>query len=222
MATWTSLVMLLSIHLAMNHAAVRAVSMHTLNRQRANIVISTMIQQGTVLNPVEVSLRERIFEWDGALRWEEAQVIAKARIGISLQEFMTNLGRSHDATGSVVDAPVSLERLTDLFRLEDYILWYDTSRRQALIMLKDGTTPISQLKAWAHALMTAHNSNCGHAIGARTKVEASMLGQLETTLMELSHRWPRDLAALKAAGWDLGSTSLETTSATRISLVKDR
>ena len=213
--------MLLSIHLAMNHAAVRAVSMHTLNRQRANIVISTMLQQETVLEPVEVSLRERIFEWDGALRWEEARVIAKARIGISLQEFMTNLGRNHDATGPVLDAPVGLEQLAALFRLEDYILWYDASRRQALIMLKVGATPASQLKAWTHALMTAHNFNCEHTVGAESKVEASMLGRLETTLTELSVRWAQDLTALKAAGWDLGNASLETTSATRISLPED-
>ena len=213
--------MLLSIHLAMNHAAVRAVSMHTLNRQRANIVISTMLQQGTVLKPVDVSLRERIFEWDGALRWEEAHVIAKAKIGISLQEFMANLGRFHDATGSMLDAPVSLEQLAEVFRIEDYILWYDASRRQALIMLKDGATATSQLKAWTHALMTAHNFNYGHAIGATSKVEVSMLGRLETSLTELSVRWSHDLTALKAAGWDLDNASLETTSATRISLLTD-
>lgn len=34
LATWSCLVLLLSIHLAMNRAAVKSVSMHSLNRQR--------------------------------------------------------------------------------------------------------------------------------------------------------------------------------------------
>ncbi|PLN84199.1 DUF647-domain-containing protein [Aspergillus taichungensis] len=42
-ATWISLVTLLTVHLGMNYAAVRAVQMTSLNRQRANIVFSTLL-----------------------------------------------------------------------------------------------------------------------------------------------------------------------------------
>ncbi|KAL4990539.1 vitamin B6 photo-protection and homoeostasis-domain-containing protein [Aspergillus falconensis] len=42
-ATWFTLVFLLSMHLSLNYAAVRSVQMTTLNRQRANIVFSTLL-----------------------------------------------------------------------------------------------------------------------------------------------------------------------------------
>ncbi|TKA67954.1 hypothetical protein B0A49_07548 [Cryomyces minteri] len=68
LATWSTLLLLLSIHLATNHAAVRAVSMRTLNRQRANLVFSHLIEDDEVLTPEEVSKKERIFDWDGVLK----------------------------------------------------------------------------------------------------------------------------------------------------------
>ncbi|KAL4961429.1 RUS1 family protein [Aspergillus stella-maris] len=42
-ATWITLILLLSLHLSLNYAAVRSVQMTTLNRQRANIVFSTLL-----------------------------------------------------------------------------------------------------------------------------------------------------------------------------------
>ncbi|KAL4821626.1 vitamin B6 photo-protection and homoeostasis-domain-containing protein [Aspergillus spinulosporus] len=42
-ATWLTLIFLLSMHLSLNYAAVRSVQMTTLNRQRANIVFSTLL-----------------------------------------------------------------------------------------------------------------------------------------------------------------------------------
>ncbi|KAL4776250.1 vitamin B6 photo-protection and homoeostasis-domain-containing protein [Aspergillus nidulans var. acristatus] len=42
-ATWLTLVFLVSMHLSLNYAAVRSVQMTTLNRQRANIVFSTLL-----------------------------------------------------------------------------------------------------------------------------------------------------------------------------------
>ncbi|KAJ5625951.1 hypothetical protein N7510_002260 [Penicillium lagena] len=41
--TWAALLFLLGLHLSMNYAAVRAVQMTSLNRQRANIVFSTLL-----------------------------------------------------------------------------------------------------------------------------------------------------------------------------------
>ncbi|KAL2013795.1 hypothetical protein VTN00DRAFT_1320 [Thermoascus crustaceus] len=43
LATWTALICLLTLHLATNYAAVRAVHMTSLNRQRANIVFSALL-----------------------------------------------------------------------------------------------------------------------------------------------------------------------------------
>ncbi|KAF7620013.1 hypothetical protein AFLA_001631 [Aspergillus flavus NRRL3357] len=101
-ATWISLVMLLTMHLSLNYAAVRSVQMTSLNRQRANIVFSTLLNSDTDLDianfnpthethptpkhskatqsqkqwqiptPAQVSKQEKIFETDGILRWVSA------------------------------------------------------------------------------------------------------------------------------------------------------
>ena len=44
-ATWTAMIILLAIHLGTNYLAVRAVCMQTLNRQRANLVFSGLLEQ---------------------------------------------------------------------------------------------------------------------------------------------------------------------------------
>ncbi|KAI2919733.1 hypothetical protein CBS63078_2830 [Aspergillus niger] len=95
--TWICLLMLQALHLSLNYAAVRSVQMTSLNRQRANIVFSTLLntdpdltrllhpepskQQQTpaqhshqppswkTLTPAQVSKKEKIFETDGILRW---------------------------------------------------------------------------------------------------------------------------------------------------------
>lgn len=201
----------------MNHAAVRAVSMHTLNRQRANLVFSTMVARSRVLKPVEVAARERIFERDGALRWEGTQVIATARIGVTLGELVAHLGSRHSVTRSIGDPSIDLERLVELYDQEDYIAWYDSSSRTAVIVLKEGAKPTSQLKSWAHVLLTAHNLAGGDATSAASTEEAT-LQQLKATLTTLSDHWDQHLTSLKAAGWDLDNASLETTSSSRIHL----
>ena len=58
--TWTVLILLLSIHLETNRRAVRAVSMRTLNRQRATMVYHHL-KRGHVPTPKDVSAEERIF-----------------------------------------------------------------------------------------------------------------------------------------------------------------
>ncbi|KAA8644837.1 RUS1 family protein [Aspergillus tanneri] len=96
-ATWIVLILLLTLHLALNYAAVRSVQMTSLNKQRANIVFSALFDSDPgftidgfdsnyptegrekeiehvqakwcTLSPAEVAKRERIFEMDGRLKW---------------------------------------------------------------------------------------------------------------------------------------------------------
>src|ERR1700709_848660 len=92
-ATWTALIALLAIHLGTNYLAVKAVSMRTLNRQRANLVFSTFLEDSKSIHkeqslkalptPEEISLRERIFERDGVLRWKGSEIIGYCEIGVS-------------------------------------------------------------------------------------------------------------------------------------------
>ncbi|MCJ1434915.1 hypothetical protein MMC27_004285 [Xylographa pallens] len=204
MATWSWLILLLSIHLAMNHAAVRAVSMHTLNRQRANIVISTMLDQHKALTPDEVSLQERIFERDGVLRWRGTRVIGKAKIGVSLQSVVGFLGPPHNVTGSVRHPSVDLERLVGIFQDEDYLLWYERSCHLAMIVLKSKAPPQSQLKAWSHALLMAQLHASEDSASANPQsMDEETLQRLQETLTEISIRWGQSLIALEQCGWDL-------------------
>ncbi|RHZ62643.1 RUS1 family protein [Aspergillus thermomutatus] len=59
-ATWTSLLLLLTVHLGMNYAAVRAVQMTSLNRQRANIVFSTLLESDPALDLHSLGLSREI------------------------------------------------------------------------------------------------------------------------------------------------------------------
>ncbi|KAJ0420650.1 DUF647 domain protein [Aspergillus carlsbadensis] len=96
-ATWFTLLALLTLHLSLNYTAVRAVQMTTLNRQRANIVFSSMLSsdpdfallssdqsqdQHNYAEPgdqterhlhipslAQVSRQERIFDASGTLKW---------------------------------------------------------------------------------------------------------------------------------------------------------
>ena len=219
LATWSCLILLLSIHLAMNHAAVRAVSMHTLNRQRANIVISTMFDVNKTLTPDEVSVQERIFESDGALRWRGTDRIGTAIIGVSLQSMIISLGHPHQVTGAIRSASIDLERLVSVFQDEEYLLWYERSRRLAMIVIKGEASPQSQLKAWSHALLMAHGHASEDAASAkRNSMDEETLQRLQETLKEISLHWKESLMELEESGWDLSTASLETTSSTRIRL----
>lgn len=212
-ATWSCLVLLLSTHLAMNRAAVRAVSMHSLNRQRANIVFSTFLDRDEILTPEEVSDQERIFEWDGVLRWRCSAPIANAKIGIPLQSLTSSWEPAHASTGSIRDTDLLLMKVVKAFSQEEYLLWYDVSNKVALIVLKDGASSRSQLKAWALGLWVAHRFNQQDATSAPADKSFDLL---ESTLVDLSNRWKKCIERLEAAGWDVDVANLETTSGSRI------
>ena len=214
-ATWSCLILLLSLHLAMNHAAVRAVSMHTINRQRANILFSAFMDHDKVLNPEQVSGQERIFEWDGVLRWKGSTAFAKARIGVSLQTLLSSMAPLHASTGSTSDPNWRLTKLFEAFAREQYLLWYEVRCRVAYIVLKSEATPSDSLKAWTQALVVAHRLDINHqyATGAR---DDQIFEILETTLVDHSKQWEHLIERLVTAGWDVDVSNLETVSGTRI------
>ena len=200
----------------MNHAAVKVISMHTINRQRANILLSTFLEDGTVLTPEEVSNKERIFEW-GLLRWRGSTAFAKARIGVSLQTLLRSLAPPHaaSATRSTRDADWHLTKLLKVFAPEQHLLWYDVHRQVAYIVLKTDTTPLLSLKAWSQALMVAHRLHHGNeqATGAR---DDQVFEALESTLVNLTKQWDHIVERLITAGWDVNAANLETQSGSRV------
>lgn len=195
----------------MNHAAVRAVSMRSLNRQRANIVLSHLIAHDKVLMPQQVSRRERIFERDGVLRWSDDQILGFCRIGVSLEEFVTR--RSISGEGSA--GAKLLARLLDLYKDEGYILSFDPTTTTVHIALKRNSSVQIHFKAWCHGLLLAKqmsklredNTNIDTDVVFRSI--ARTLGRTKKVFDEYIQR-------LRESGWDLDISALETHSGTRL------
>jgi hypothetical protein len=195
--------------------------MRTLNRQRANLVLSDYFDRrhgqeqiiGKLLTPNEVSSQERIFERDGVLRWRGGNVLGYCEIGVSLRRILDLIGTADQSTGSYkFPETQSSARLLEEFRDDDYIMWYDDSRKTFLIVLKATSNTITQLHAWLHALLLAK------ALFGRDFTKGdSILDAIIQSHVELRRLNTRSLyERLPAAGWDVETGALETRSGTRI------
>ena len=210
--------MLLSIHLAMNRAAVRAVSMTSLNRQRANLVASEYLSKEKVLTPQDVSARERIFEWDGVLRWKGAAPIGRAMIGGSIGDLLLKPQQAQattTVTGAIRDGNLLAEML-EAYRAEGYVMWYHVKTRMAHICLKGQSSPQDQIKAWMHALWTAYRHQQDPLPVAASTGE--QLRFLKEVLDDLNGSWDVMMQRLGSAGWDVKVSSIETASGVRFHL----
>lgn len=154
LATWLSLFILLFIHLGTNYLAVRAVSMRTINRQRANIVYSQYLDSispsapfripeapkpawgnsqsasygPAIPLPDAISRKERIFERDGVLRRYGLTIMGHCSVGVPLSTILDTLSRPNPVTGSYrySNSPKapSLPALLSLYEEESYILHF--------------------------------------------------------------------------------------------------
>jgi hypothetical protein len=239
-ATWFTLLFLLAVHLMMNHAAVRAVKMRSLNRQRANMLFSSLVEHDRVLTPEIVSERELIFErhGGGVFRWMSEVVMGHCDFGVSLQTLLQSLPKSHRiaTSGSTRLEAVDLSTLTSLFRNEQYILWYQIctpqwyenqgAQTKILVVLKQGVTPESQLRAWYHALLLARrlssiprvkNLMAQETHTVLNSNQDELLSHVASTLKLASRTFDQYARRLRAAGWNLDISVLETRSGSRIS-----
>ncbi|KAF1960196.1 DUF647-domain-containing protein [Byssothecium circinans] len=215
MATWSTLIALLAIHLATNYAAVKSVSMCSLNRQRANIVLSNILETGRTLTPTHVSQKERIFERDGVLRWADDRVIGHCSIGVPMQTLLCRVGLRQKQTGSVDLQAIKLSDLLRIYRNQAFVLW--TSPAGTVIVLKHGCTPIDQLKAWTQALLLAQRARVRPSDRMTENDTASdPLADLKSTLNETGKIVDAHEARLRDAGWDLNAAVLETRAGKRI------
>lgn len=175
------MMLLLSIHLGTNYLAVRSVAMRTLNRQRANILLSRYILacelsdikqsqrvlpveqhkftgpaiRQLVLNPRAVSASERIFERDGVLRWCGGPIIGKCRIGVDIKTILNSIQRHNTASSSYRHMQIGL---IDLMSISKYIIWWDIKQDTILIALNkqySHAEPWLKIVAWLHALQFA-------------------------------------------------------------------
>ncbi|KAL1304812.1 hypothetical protein AAFC00_003740 [Neodothiora populina] len=203
-ATWLTLSLLLSAHLWLNHKAVRAVVMKSLNRQRATIVLSHYFAFGIVLSPVEVSKKERIFANGSIVRDFNNSMVGRCKICTTPMELLSKLGQFSANGQSVTVRKKELLTLLKQCQNEKYIMHtIETEEIVAYILLKVGCTSRDQLQAWYCALLDLH---CRARPEAFKKWE-SLLSARALLSEKLLH-----------AGWDLDSTTLQTQPSCRISV----
>jgi hypothetical protein len=216
---------------------VRAVSMRTINRQRANLIMSHALdhlsknqnqdmdvhKQISVLSPEEVSLQERIFERDGVLRWRGGPVLGWCRIGVPLRDILACLALAtksgtYKSTSTSDAGNVTLEQLLAVYGAQGYIMWYDRARKTCLVVLKEGTQSIVQLDAWMHALLFVKDIQSAGKEGKELGDDEAVLGRLKRTLEQVVS-WRKEAGfygVLEEVGWDLEVGAMETRSGTRI------
>jgi hypothetical protein len=215
-ATWTWLLMLLAVHLSTNYAAVRSVTMRTLNRQRANIVFSALMEGGKALTPEDAAKQEFIFEKDGILRWQGGKVLGTCQIGPAFRDILQGIGgQVASPTGSVKHLSISLSSLLDVFVSEQYVLWFNPDTKTAVIALKDRATTISQLKAWSHALRMAWKFSEAKMEKMDVNPQA-IIKMLKETQRTHNNTFDRHLKQLEDAGWNTFTAALETMPGRRI------
>ena len=230
-ATWTTLMLLLSIHLGMNYRAVRAVSMRSLNRQRANIVFAHLQAHDKVLTPSQVSQKERVFERDGAMRSITGDVMGWCRIGVSFRQLVESIDGGSVSSGSNASIKVGsdfLNRLLDIFKPDRarYIIWVDVEASRCWIVLRQGLTVCEQIKAWYTAFVAMRQlltENGQHVTRntISTRVERDQtadrtLKTLERVHTDVQVHFNMIEQRLRQAGWDLETAALETHSGTRV------
>jgi hypothetical protein len=229
MATWATLIALLSVHLATNYAAVKAVSMTSLNRQRANIVFSHLLDTDNprVLSPKEVSEQERVFEGDGVLRCGET-VLGHCNIGVSLQALLGGITLTrHTTTRAFKDLPMKLSNILQVFADEGYVLWlHESHMRQVLIVLKKDCTALDQLKAWLHAVilvrLRSQNPPSASLKGEHVGVEVQQFSDLIHTLQQTNEVFKKYSPALRSLGWNLNTAALETRAGVRALIYRSK
>ncbi|PBP19045.1 DUF647 domain-containing protein [Diplocarpon rosae] len=235
--TWIALTLLLAVHLGTNYLAVRAVCMRTLNRQRANLAFSHILQQlsdaeqrakdksptpssGPINfpdalvypTPEEIKLKERVFERDGVLRWNGGQVLGYCKLGVSLQTLLKCFSKSNQTTGSTVSAADHLTELCEIFSGSEFLVWFDEPRKTFLVVLKDGSVARAQLSAWMFALSFARRGK---------SKKQSVMDALKETLAYMNCVQPEIFRRLEEHAWDLERPALETKSGVRIRVRKD-
>jgi hypothetical protein len=203
-------------------------------------LFSTLVEQGKVLTPKDVSEMEVVFErrGGGVFRWMSGAVMGHCDFGASLQDLLQSLPQSfrNDGTGSVRLGPVDLAAVMNLFRNQQYVLWYQSytprwyetprNKIKVIVVLKQGVTPESQLRAWYHALLLARRLSIQPPEGkfaAMTKQKLTgwedkdSLFHVASSLDLANKTFDGHAQELQTAGWEFDIPVLETRSGTRIS-----
>jgi hypothetical protein len=223
MATWTTLILLLSIHLETNRRAVRAVKMRTMNRQRATLVYHHL-RKGHVPTSAEIAAKERIFEWDGVLRGPNDEILGHCSMGTSMSRFVQSMSvKQNRATKSSLIPASLLRDILAVYSKAAYLIWYDKSGRPTRlnVLIKEDARPVDLLVAWWEGLCTAMELDIQRATNAETTAESTSdnrLDLLKRSQLSVRELFEKYYTQLKDHGWDMDEGALEAPSSVRIKL----
>jgi hypothetical protein len=220
---WIAVTMLLALHLYTNYQAVAHVVMRTLNRQRVNIVFSDIISSldtirqsahtdvesdisisRLLLNPKKTSLKERILEGDGLLRWYDSTTPKSGSDNI------IGFGRFGNFLSVVQHLPrgSTINEILEITGHHGYIISYytlsHTGRATVQICLIHGAAKNADAKAWVHALLIAKEVIKGKSVDGLEVIRST-----EKLVTEIFDEL-RIESALTHAGWDLDRYAIQS------------
>jgi len=214
--TWTALVGLLLVHLAMNYFAVRSVALATLNRQRTNILYSSYQEAKTSTTnkslpiPTEVSRLERVFERDGALR----NPLTGADYGtVKICRTLDNFLQAVKTSSSTPMTEPNFQEIFSIMRDKRYLVWTRTYERSGSgsshvwLFFKNDATPKDHLEAWLFSHELARRWCNPDASKAPRIAEA-----MRMSLITVGGMLPDFLEKLHQAGWDTNFGAIVTQS----------
>ncbi|KAJ8688741.1 hypothetical protein PTI98_013499 [Pleurotus ostreatus] len=223
------LLSLILLHLLINYVGVRGLELRSLNRQR--VVISWLAyahvdptsedqsqsqRKKGVRTPVEVALRERIFERPSVIRDPFThRVLAACHIGTtSLRALTTSKAKASSHRTLPSCRSQDLKSWTDIFAKERYLLACECAHTEVSsssapritmhVLLKDGHSAIDHLKAWAHASEAAFLLH-QRPLPASSNGGEDLLDVVEQSYRELegNGRWNAWVEDMKGVGWDV-------------------
>lgn len=237
-ATWIWLLVLMVGHLATNYLAVSAVSVHSINRQRANIIFSSLMNTDHVPSPTEVAEQERIFQRSPIVRSSHGRILGRCEIGVPFGNILKHIDRRMKLVSS---ESASAKEQVDISEVcaslidDHYILWIDSDTRKAQIVLTDRASVRGQLKAWSHAIrvMTelssssqgsqrSNSSEKNQTTTARSRAarisQRELLWLIQSTRLDHQAVFDGWMQRIEDAGWDTeaSTSALETTKKYRI------
>ena len=211
--TWVWMLLLLLGHLWANYMAVRSVKLNVLNKTRASLVFSELLEKGRVLSIQEAGDRESVMERVGLLKNAQGQVIGSCRFGTNVTDFVQGIGGRGTTSGSLKLQNHVLPRLLTIFKEQHYILWFESRDRLAVILLKDTSKSTDQIMAWCH---TQRVALAFHQHSPMEHTHEGVLSVLQHTLKANELESAEHFAEMRRQGWNVAISSVEASPGVRV------
>ncbi|EHY55946.1 RUS family member 1 [Exophiala dermatitidis] len=235
LATWSWLVPLLALHLWANWKAVRSVRLNSFNTNRALVFFRAALE-GRTLDMEQVAQEETVLGWPAASRGIYGLEPCYFQVGSSVQDLVHRVYAGADQPSQPAS---TVGHLVQLFCDEDYLLWFDIETGEALVLLKDTATGITQAKGLCHMLrcyvkartltqatgrdVSERVDECQGTDNAPETASAYLTTRhrrcfrlLADALHENREQWSVIREQAERAGWDLGLTNLTKTRDRRV------